>query len=61
MSKEQWIDAREMILTDLIEDFNDRYGRYPSVREEAELEMSITEDELRDKVSMMNDSYDGEW
>lgn len=58
MSKEQWVQARETILTELIEDFHDKFGRYPTLREEEELEISITEDDMRDAVSAYSEDAD---
>ncbi len=57
MSKEQWIEARETLLNNLVDDFFDKNKRYPTVGEETELEMSITEDDMREQVS----SYDEDW
>lgn len=51
MSKDNWFEARENLLNNLVEDFKDKNKRYPTIKEEYELEMSITEDDLREAVS----------
>lgn len=50
-SRDDWFNAREVLLDNLIEDFKDKNKRYPTIKEEYELEMSITEDDLRNAVS----------
>jgi len=60
MSKDSWIEAREKIVMNRIEEFFDKYGRDPTSEEEYKLEMDITEDEMRDSVasSYQDDEYD---
>ena len=48
--KNEWYEARESIMTDLIEEFFNKYQRYPNATEEYVMEQSIGEDQMRDAV-----------
>jgi hypothetical protein len=51
MSKEQWVEAYEMVIEDKIDQFFVRNKRYPNAEEEASLEATITEDDIRGALS----------
>lgn len=61
MTKESWIEAREHIIEQKIEAFEIKHNHYPNVKEEQEIEDSVTEDEIvthyANYASYINDMY----
>jgi hypothetical protein len=58
-SKEEWIHAYETIVEDRIQEFFNKYQRYPNETEELVLESQITEDQIRDALSSLYNEDDG--
>ena len=55
MSKEQWIEAREQVIMEKINQFELEKGYYPSDSDIEEMENSITESDIVDNYSAMVD------
>jgi hypothetical protein len=51
MTEQEWQTAYDNLFYDKVAEFYDRYGRYPNLQEELKLEMSITEDQIRDALN----------
>ncbi len=57
--KKQYVDAYNTILDDRVEQFFNKYQRYPNATEELQMEATITEDELRDSLERVEDEDNG--
>ena len=55
MSKEQWVEAREQVIEEKINEFELNYGRYPTNKEVEFIENNVSEDDVVDSYSSMVD------
>ena len=51
MTEQQWQQAYDNLFYDKVAAFFNTYGRYPNLEEEVKIELTITEDEIRDALN----------